>query len=59
MQREKKRKELLEKKRLADNEKRLHPKSEKDFECLYSGLESMISFFLLMNLFSLESSRNE
>jgi hypothetical protein len=45
MQREKKRKELLEKKRLADNEKRLHPKSEKDFECLYSGLESMISFF--------------
>jgi hypothetical protein len=43
IQREKRRIQLLEKKRITDNEKRLHPKTEKDFEVLYSGLERKIA----------------
>ncbi|KAJ3350569.1 hypothetical protein HDU91_006235 [Kappamyces sp. JEL0680] len=38
-EKEERRQKLLEKKRVQDNERRLHPKTDKDFEILYSGLE--------------------
>lgn len=33
----------MEKRRVFDNERRVHPKTEKDFEVLYSGLERIYS----------------
>ncbi|KAJ3082455.1 hypothetical protein HK102_001665, partial [Quaeritorhiza haematococci] len=39
-QKEKRRKELAEKRRRKEIESRLHPKTAKDFEILYNGLES-------------------
>ncbi|KAI8895709.1 hypothetical protein BC833DRAFT_529111 [Globomyces pollinis-pini] len=38
-EKEQRRQNLIEKKRVMENERRLHPKTEKDFEILYSGLE--------------------
>ena len=40
----------MEKKRVLDNERRLHPKTEKDFEVLYIGLERKFSIDLNINL---------
>ncbi|KAJ3310841.1 hypothetical protein HDV04_004617 [Boothiomyces sp. JEL0838] len=39
LEKDRRRQQLIEKKRIADNERRLHPKTDKDFEILYSGLE--------------------
>ncbi|KAJ3275210.1 hypothetical protein HDV01_000935 [Terramyces sp. JEL0728] len=39
LEKDRRRHQLIEKKRIADNERRLHPKTDRDFEILYSGLE--------------------
>ncbi|KAJ3322583.1 hypothetical protein HDV06_002960 [Boothiomyces sp. JEL0866] len=39
VEKDRRRQQLIEKKRIADNERRLHPKTDRDFEILYSGLE--------------------
>lgn len=41
-EKEKRRKELAEKKRKKELDSRLHPRTKKDFEILYNGLESRI-----------------